>query len=147
MASCVPLGSPEHVPSSASAEEMKEDHSVVAPHLRAYDYGYDAVLSSSRSTHPKAILPVVHEEEEEEKEEGEHTGNNATENINVNTPALRYCSVRAGAGSGDEHQSTWTWTVERARFDEISNVVERDHWAAAPFAPGTSHFFPDAPPA
>lgn len=29
-------------------------------------------------------------------------------------------------------------TMERARFNEISNVFEPDHWMIAPFAPGKS---------
>jgi hypothetical protein len=99
---------------------MKEDYPV-APHLR-----YDAV-SSSHFLHFKSV-PVNAKEYD-----------SATENPNVATPQY-WQSLRDGSSEESSRQSVST--MERARFDEISNVFERDHWATAPFAPGKSHNFP-----
>jgi hypothetical protein len=99
-----------------SMEGKREDYSDVARHPR-YDAGPSCQLVRAEP------LPM--------NAEG---SNSATRNMNVRVTAPPYWkSINDGSFEKNYQQSAST--MERARFYEISNVDERDHWTTAPFQP------------
>jgi hypothetical protein len=103
-----------------SMEEKREDYSNVVQHPR-----YD---------HAGPSCELVHAKPPPTNAEG---SDSATENTNVTAP--RYWQSINDGSFGKGYQQSVSMT-ERAKFYEISNVYERDHWTTAPFAPRKYEF-------
>lgn len=113
-ASAISLNSREPVP--ALAEEMTDDHPYVAQ---------DAVRSS-QFLGAKSSFGDVEEHE------------SATEDENITT--AQYWQSMNDRFFEESYRRSAS-IVERAIFDEISNVFYPDHWMIAPFVPGKSQKF------